>query len=89
MLFVVFLVALAQLVAPILANANSDETVYYSTSDFEVTEFDRRMYLRNAPDATEEHVGSRIRNLQALSDLYAMEVLMSDADGLGFVGGRA
>ena len=55
------------------------ETVYYSTDEFDITEFDRRMYLRNAPDATDEHVGSRIRNLQALSDLYAMEVLMSDA----------
>lgn len=64
------------------ANANDEQTVYYSTDAFEVTEFDRQMYLRNAPDATAEHVGSRIRNLQALSDLYAMEVLMSDADEL-------
>ena len=55
-----------------LANANEGTTVYYSTNEFEITEFDRRMYLRDAPDATDEHVGSRIRNLGALSDLYAM-----------------
>ena len=61
------------------AEANESVDVYYSTDEFEITEFDRKMYLRDAPDATEEHVGSRIRNLQALSDLYAMEVLMSDA----------
>ena len=67
------------------SSANGADSVYYSTDDFEITEFDRRMYLRNAPDATDEHVGSRIRNLQALSDLYAMEVLMSDADDLGLL----
>ena len=65
--------------------ANGADSVYYSTDDFEITEFDRRMYLRNAPDATDEHVGSRIRNLQALSDLYAMEVLMPEADDLGLL----
>ena len=47
------------------SRANGADSVYYSTDDFEITEFDRRMYLRNAPDATDEHVGSRIRNLQA------------------------
>ncbi|MDA9798841.1 peptidylprolyl isomerase [Luminiphilus sp.] len=67
------------------SSANGADSVYYSTDDFEITEFDRRMYLRNAPDATDEHVGSRIRNLQALSDLYAMEVLMSDADDLSLL----
>ena len=67
------------------SSANGADSVYYSTDDFEITEFDRRMYLRNAPDATGEHVGSRIRNLQALSDLYAMEVLMSDVDDLGLL----
>ena len=67
------------------SSANGADSVYYSTDDFEITEFDRRMYLRNAPDATDEHVGSRIRNLQALSDLYAMEVLMSDVDDLGLL----
>jgi parvulin-like peptidyl-prolyl isomerase len=61
------------------ANATGDETVYYSTDGFDITEFDRNMYLRGAPDATNEHVGSRIRNLAALSDLFAMEVLMEDA----------
>ena len=67
------------------SSANGADSVYYSTDDFEITEFDRRMYLRNAPDATDEHVGSRIRNLQALSDLYAMEVLMPEADDLGLL----
>lgn len=57
----------------------AEEVVYYSTDEFQITEFDRQMYLRNAPDATSHNVGSRIRNLQALSDLYGMEVLMSDA----------
>ena len=70
------------------SSVNGADSVYYSTDDFEITEFDRRMYLRNAPDATDEHVGSRIRNLQALSDLYAMEVLMSDADDLGLLSER-
>jgi hypothetical protein len=64
------------------ANAAGDSDVYYSTDEFEITEFDRQMYLRNAPGSTEEHVGSRARNLQALSDLYAMELLMSDASDL-------
>ena len=71
--------------AVVRAETIDDETVYYSTSQFEVTEFDRRMYLRGAPDASEEHVGSRIRNLQALSDLYAMEILMSDASDLSLL----
>ena len=65
--------------------ADGSDSVYYSTDDFEITEFDRQMYLRNAPGATDEHVGSRVRNLQALSDLYAMKVLMSDADALGLL----
>lgn len=38
------------------------------------------MYLRNAPPPTDGTVGSRARNLQALSDLYAMAVIESDAD---------
>ena len=61
------------------ASASGEETVYYSTNNFDVTEFDRRMYLRGAPDATDQHIGSRIRNLGALSDLFAMQVLMEDA----------
>ena len=83
-LFVCFSLGLTQLVAH-ASSANGADSVYYSTDNFEITEFDRRMYLRNAPDATDEHVGSRIRNLQALSDLYAMEVLMSDADDVGLL----
>lgn len=69
------------------ASAAEGETTYryYSTDEFEITEFDRQMYLRNAPDATDEHVGSRIRNLQALSDLFAMEVLMRDASALNLL----
>ena len=74
--------SLMQVAALPSASADADQAVYYSTDAFEITELDRRMYLRNAPDATSEHIGSRIRNLQALSDLYAMELLMSDADGL-------
>lgn len=68
-----------------LASASGDETVYYSTNKFEVTEFDRRMYLRAAPDATDQNIGSRIRNLGALSDLYAMEILMEDASGIALL----
>lgn len=55
------------------------DVVYYSTDLFEVTDFDLKMYLRNAPDLKEGDIGSRARNLQALSDLYAMQVLVSDA----------
>lgn len=53
--------------------------VYYSTADFSVDSFDLKMYLRNAPPPNEGSVGSRARNLQALSDLYAMAVIESDA----------
>lgn len=67
------------------ANASEPELVYYSTNEFEITEFDRKMYLRDAPRSTEEDVGSRARNLQALSDLYAMEILMSDASVSGLL----
>lgn len=66
----------------VVAREDEDQTIYYSTNEFQITEFDRHMYLRNAPDATDKHVGTRIRNLQALSDLYAMDVLMSDAGHL-------
>lgn len=62
--------------------ARDTETVYYSTDEFQVTEFDRQMYLRNAPPTGDGTVGSRARNLQALSDLYAMRILLSDASGL-------
>jgi parvulin-like peptidyl-prolyl isomerase len=69
----------------VLAASAEADVVYYSTDDFEITEFDRQMYLRNAPDKTDEDVGSRIRNLQALSDLYAMEVLMLETDDLALM----
>ena len=53
------------------------DTVYYSTdTNLRVTEFDRRMYLPRTPpmQKTDELCRhSRLRNLQALSDLYAME----------------
>jgi hypothetical protein len=80
-----FVLAFAYAMATAVVFANEDETTYYSTNEFRVTEFDRRMYLRNAPDSTDENVGSRIRNLQALSDLYAMNVLMSAADDLALL----
>lgn len=67
------------------ASGDDSELVYYSTNEFEINEFDRRMFLRNAPGATDEDVGSRVRNLQALSDLYVMEVLMSDAGERGLL----
>lgn len=57
-----------------------EEIVYYSAEDFAVTDFDLKMYLRNAPEPQEGTVGSRARNLQALSDLYAMQVLLTDAN---------
>ena len=52
---------------------------YYSTSLFSVTEFDRKMYLRNAPPEAGGGIGSRARNLQALSDIYAIKLLAEDA----------
>ena len=79
------LLLLSNVAVPRQAIANESDTVYYSTHKFKITEFDRRMYLRGAPDATDAHVGSRVRNLQALSDLYAMEVLMSDASDLALL----
>ena len=59
--------------------AADDETVFYSTADFAVTGFDLRMYLRNAPPAVAGTSGSRARNLQALSDIYALRTLGLDA----------
>ena len=55
---------------------------YYSTDLFEVTEFDRQMYLRNAPPASGGGIGTRARNLQALSDIYAVKLLAEDASKL-------
>lgn len=82
---VLFLMAFCCLSILRQAQASESDLVYYSTNDFEITEFDRRMYLRGAPDATDSHVGSRTQNLQGLSDLYAMQVLMSDARDLGLL----
>lgn len=69
------------LVAPdrSVAGGGDPEIVYYATDDFEVTDFDLKMYLRGAPNAKEGDIGSRARNLQALSDLYGMQILVSDA----------
>lgn len=79
-LFLITILVLC-LVAPnrSVAGGGDPEIIYYSTDAFEVTDFDLRMYLRGAPDAEENGIGSRARNLQALSDLYAMQVLISDA----------
>ncbi len=65
--------------------AVSDEkaVVLYSTDDFDVTGFDLQMYLRDAPSPPDGTIGSRARNLQALSDLYAMEMLAADAASAG------
>ena len=41
------------------------------------------MYLRDAPPPPDGTIGSRSRNLQALSDLYAMEILGADAASAG------
>ena len=61
---------------------DSSNTAYYSTSQFSVTEFDREMYLRNAPREAGEGIGSRARNLSALSDLYAIKLLALEAKSL-------
>ena len=64
-----------------IAHASGDSgIVYYSADDFQVTDFDLKMYLRKAPPPPEGTVGSRARNLKALSDLYAMQILMEEAD---------
>lgn len=62
------------------AEAAAQNRIYFSTDEFEVTHFDLEMYLRDAPVAAGGGLGSRPRLLQALSDLYALEVLNSDAD---------
>ena len=61
---------------------DSNNLTYFSTSQFSVTEFDRKMYLRNAPLEDEGGIGSRARNLSALSDLYAIKLLAVEAQGL-------
>ena len=61
---------------------DSNNLTYYSTSQFSVTEFDREMYLRNAPPEAGGGIGSRARNLSALSDLYAIKLLALEAKSL-------
>ena len=61
---------------------DSSSIAYYSTSQFSVTEFDREMYLRNAPPEAGGSIGSRARNLSALSDLYAIKLLAGEAQSL-------
>lgn len=61
---------------------DSNSLKYYSTSQFSVTEFDRKMYLRNAPPEAGGGIGSRARNLSALSDLYAIKFLAGEAQNL-------
>ena len=61
---------------------DSSSIAYYSTSEFSVTEFDRKMYLRNAPPEAGGGIGSRARNLSALSDLYAIKFLAGEAQNL-------
>ena len=63
--------------------AGEEGAVFYSTDDFDVTDFDLQMYLRDAPPPPDGTIGSRARNLQALSDLYAMEILGADAASAG------
>ena len=65
------------------AAAGEEVAVFYSTDDFDVTGFDLQMYLRDAPPPPDGTIGSRARNLQALSDLYAMEILGADAASAG------
>ena len=62
-----------------LAQGLPDSPVFYSTDEFQVTEYDLRMYLRNTPTTNGGAFGSRARVLQALSDLYALELLSRDA----------
>lgn len=63
----------------------AEDRAYYSTDEFEITDFDLRMYLRKAPLAADGERGSRARNLQALSDLYALRLLANDAEQEGLV----
>ena len=66
-----------------LEAAPEEAAVFYSTDDFEVTGFDLQMYLKDAPPPPDGTIGSRARNLQALSDLYAMEIIGADAASTG------
>ncbi len=71
------------LMLPITATAeDSSNIAYYSTSQFSVSELDRKMYLRDAPPEAGGGIGSRARNLSALSDLYTIKILAADAQSL-------
>ena len=62
----------------------AEDPVFYETSDFDVMRFDPEMYLRNGPPPAGDSVlGSRERVLQALSDLYAAQIMAGDADAAG------
>lgn len=74
------LAQLAAMLALVPAIVLAEERVYYSTDEFAVTDFDLRMYLRKAPPAADGQRGTRARNLQALSDLYALRLLADDAE---------
>lgn len=64
----------------LLIEASGDPAVvYYSTDEFEITDFDLKMYLRE-PYGRKSIVGSRARNLQALSDLYALRAIAYEVD---------
>ena len=64
------------------AAEDGSNIAYYTTNQFTVTEFDREMYLRNAPPEAGGGIGSRARNLSALSDLYAIKLLAAEAQSL-------
>jgi len=68
------------LLVTVVFNAGAEPLVFYSTNDFEITEYDLKMYLRDGPPPSgDSEVGSRARVLQALSDLYASQILVDDA----------
>ena len=78
-----FFLALSPLVTLALLSLPSwaEDTIFYQTSDFDVTRFDLEMYLRNGPPPVgDSSLGSRERVLQALSDLYAAQIMASDAN---------
>lgn len=79
-LYSLIFLAIVTCSAKIALASGDPEIVYYSVEDFAVTDFDLKMYLRKAPEPQEGTVGSRARNLQALSDLYAMQVLLTDVN---------